>query len=252
MNAHYMKINPDKTELLLLYPNSLEKDVIIKGILFDDQCIRFANEVKNVGVWIDKYLLMNKHVNKTVSHCFKLLKDIGRIRKFLSMSNTERLVHAVVSCRTDYCNSLLINTSQSYIAKLQKVQNAAARLITLTKRRESVRQVLRDLHWLDVETRIVFKILLLVHKVIRGNCSNNLSVNYKLYNCRPQDYLLLDTPCFKTKYGTRTFDYAGPRLWNALPVHIRVEESTDVFKKMVKTLLFDCGADFKRRAFKFN
>ena len=67
-NAHYMKINPDKTEILLLCPSSLNDEVIIKGVIFEDQCIRFSTEVKNVGVWLDRNLTMDKHVSQVVSH----------------------------------------------------------------------------------------------------------------------------------------------------------------------------------------
>ena len=82
-HAHFMMINPDKTELLLLYPPSLNKEVLIKGILFEDQCIRFSEFVKNVGVWIDKNLDLNKQVTNIASHCYKILKDIGCIKKNL-------------------------------------------------------------------------------------------------------------------------------------------------------------------------
>ena len=77
---HFMKINPDKTELLLLYPPSLESEIIVRGILFDDQCIRFSEIVKNVGVYLDKNLDFTKHVNSITSHCYKILKDIGSIK----------------------------------------------------------------------------------------------------------------------------------------------------------------------------
>ena len=83
-HAHFMKINPDKTELLLLYPPTLCKEVKIKGVLLGDQCIRFSEKVKNVGVTIDCNLTMDKHVNSVVSHCYKILEDIGRIKKHLN------------------------------------------------------------------------------------------------------------------------------------------------------------------------
>ena len=60
---HFMKINPDKTELLLFYPPSLEYEVVIRGILFDEQCLRFSEYVKNVGVYLDKNLNLDKHIN---------------------------------------------------------------------------------------------------------------------------------------------------------------------------------------------
>ena len=111
-HAHFMKINPDKTELLLLYPPSLNKEVLIKGVIFEGECIRFSEFVKNVGVSLDKNLSMTTHVKNIASHCYKILKDIGQIRKNLQKDHLENLVHSVVTMRLDYCNSLLINISK--------------------------------------------------------------------------------------------------------------------------------------------
>ena len=217
MNIQFLKINPDKTEIILFHPKSLEDKVIIKGTFIGNQCIRFSREVKNVGVWLDEQLNLKTHVNKIVSHSFKLLKDIGRVRNVLSEKHTESLVHAVISSRLDQCNSLFINMSKDNIKKLQKVQNAAARLVTKKQKRDSISSTLKKLHWLKVESRIIFKVILLVYKSIHGLCSENLVVNYKQYNCRPTDFLLLETTVVETKYGRITFDYADPRPWNALP-----------------------------------
>ena len=90
-------------------------------------------------------------------------------------------------------------------------------------------------------------------KTLRGKCSANLQLRYKSFNGRPDDFLLLQTPVYKTAYGKRTFDYNGSRLWNALPVHIRAEEDIERFKKCVKTILFDGGhEELRRKAFKYN
>ena len=250
-HAHFMKINPDKTELLLLYPPSLNREVLIKGILFEDQCIRFSEFVKNVGVWIDKNLNLGQHVNNIVSHCYKILKDIARIKKNLERNHVENLVHAVITSRLDYCNCLLMNISKENLYKLQKVQNSAARLVLGLRRRQSARAALRELHWLNVEARIIFKVLLLVFKVIKGQCSDNLTFQFKAFNGRPNDFLLLKTPNFNTKYGKRIFEYNGSRLWNALPVDIRMVEDVGTFKTKIKTLLFDGCEDLKNRAFKY-
>ena len=225
-NEFFMKINPDKTEIILLRPTSLNQNVIINGVFIEEQCIRFSNEVKNVGVWIDKNLSMTKHINIIVSHCYKILRDISRIKKYLLKEQLECLVHAVITSRLDYCNSLFINISKDNLHKLQKLQNAAARLVLGRRQRDSATKALKELHWLNVEKRIIFKILLLVHKVVRGQC--NMTISYKSFNGRPEDYLLLQTPCFKTNYGRRTFEYNGSRLWNALPVDMRMEENVEI------------------------
>ena len=251
MNTHFLKVNPDKTELLLLYPSSLQNEVIIKGTIFKQYCIRFSDNVKNVGVWLDKNLTLDKHINNIVSHCYKLLKDIRTIRNVLTTKHAEMLIHAVITSRLDYCNSLFFNISKLNLYKLQKVQNSAARLIMKKNRRHPSSGILKELHWLRVESRIVFKILLLVYKCIRGICSNNLSITYKYHNYRPDDFLLLQTKNVKTKYGKRTFEYCGPRLWNALPLNVRAEENLETFKRHVKTILFEDTEGFKRKAFKY-
>ena len=251
-NLLCLKINPDKTEIILFHPKSQSHRVVIKGTFIGKECIRFSKEVKNVGVLLDEHLKFDKHINKIISQCYKLLKDIGRIRSVLTTEHTEMLVHPVITTRLDYCNSLLINTSKKNIFKLQKVQNAAARLVVRGKKRQSISATIDKLHWLRVESRIIFKILLITYKSITGQCSKNLQLSYKHHNCRPDDYLLLETKGARTKYGKRTFEYAAPRLWNALPLDVRTEGDLEKFKKLVKTLLFKGTEEFKRIAFKYN
>ena len=195
-----LTLSKDKTELLLLNPKTLEYQVIIRGTILGDNCVRFSKEVKNVGFWLDCNLNMDKHVNKIVSHCYKLLKDIGRIRSVITKEQTEKLVHAVIGSRLDYCNSLLFGINKFNINKLQKVQNTAARIVERKPRRHSATLILRDLHWLKVESRIIFKILLIMFKLVKGICHTEIDIIYKRYNCRPDDFLLLEEKKAKTKY----------------------------------------------------
>ena len=252
MNENFMKINQEKTEMILFHPKSLQHQVIIGGTFVGKECIRFSKTVKNVGVTLDNNLTLDKHVNNIVSYTFKLLKNIGRVRNIITNKQTEMLVHAVSTSRLDYCNSLFINMSKSNLFKLQKVQNAAARLVVRKSKRQSVTGVMKELHWLRVESRIIFKILLLMYKCITGQCSENLKFKYKTHNCRPQDDLQLETKRVKTNYGKRTFDYVAPRLWNSLPPELRKEKDIESYKKQLKTILFEGTDDIKRSAYKYN
>ena len=205
-----------------------------------------------MGVWLDCNLTMEKHINSIVAHCYKLLKNIGRIRNVLTQKQTEMLVHPVITPKLDYCNSLSINTSEANLFKLQKVQNAAARLVVRGRKKKRMSGILKDLHWLRIESRIIFKVLLLTYKSVYGRSSENLALPYKTHNCRPQDHLLLETKMVNTKYGKRTFQYAAPRLWNALPVEVRSCDNVEQFKKKIKTILFEGTNELKRRAYKYN
>ena len=114
------------------------------------------------------------HFNKTGSSAFYYIYNIRRIRKYLSRSVTESLVHAFITSRIDYCNSLLYDLPNSHIMKLQRIQNAAARLVTGTPRFCHVTPLLFHLHWLPISYRIKFKILLLTFKCLYGQAPNYL------------------------------------------------------------------------------
>ena len=100
------------------------------------------------------------------SAAFYYLYNIRRIRKYLSKECTETLIHAFISSRLDYCNSLLYGLPAYQIQKLQRVQNSAARLVFHESKFCDITPLLRALHWLPVAYRIVFKILLLTFKAI--------------------------------------------------------------------------------------
>ena len=137
----------------------------------------------------------------------------------------------------DYCNGLLFGLSKAQIAKLQCVQNAAARFILGTGKFSHITPALHQLHWLPVSLRIGYKILLLTFKCIYGLAPTYLSelISIKsnsLHNLRSTGKLLLDHPQGKmlTTLGARSFSAAAPKLWNSLPVELRQATSLNSFK----------------------
>ena len=80
----------------------------------------------------------------------------------------ENLIHGFVTSRLDYCNSLLYGLRNGLISKMQRVQNAAARLVYRAPRYCHITPLLTELHWLNVKHRINFKIILIAYKAIYG------------------------------------------------------------------------------------
>ena len=129
------------------------------------------------------------------------------------------------------------------------VQNAAARMLTGTKKREHITPVLAQLHWLPVQLgaqfkfRIDFKILLFVFKALNGSAppyiGEMLSPHSTSRSTRSSTKQLLSVPRtrLKTK-GDRAFSVAGPNLWNPLPPHIKSSTPLASFKSNLKTYLF--------------
>ena len=153
-----------------------------------------------------------------------------------------------MTTRLDYCNALYVGVSASSIARLQMVQNAAARLLTGTRKYEHITPVLASLHWLPVQFRIHFKILLFVFKSLHGLAPPYLAELLQSHTpsrcLRSADQLLLKVPKTKRKLrGDRAFAVAAPKLWNGLPQNIKQASSLPVFKSLLKTHLFSLAFD---------
>ena len=122
-------------------------------------------------------------------------------------------------------------------SRLQLVQNRAARIVTFTKKYEHITPSLIDLHWLPVDYRITYKILLLVYKAINGfspsYISNFLSFCSSSYSLRSCSNKLLQVLRSKLKsYGDRRFSIAGPKLWNSIPASLRNADSLILLKNI--------------------
>jgi len=120
--------------------------------------------VTNLGVKIDPDLKLDRQIRSVVKTSFFQLRQLAKIKPFLSKQHFETVIHAFVTTRLDYCNALYVGVSGSSIAHLQMVQNAAARLLTGTRKYEHISPILSSLHWLPIYHRIHFKILLFVFK----------------------------------------------------------------------------------------
>ena len=98
------------------------------------------------------------HVKHLFKSSFYHLRNLSRIRKYLTKESTAVAVHAFVTSKLDYCNSVLFGLPKYQLKKLQYVQNTAARIVSQVGKFEHITPVLLDLHWLPVHYRIMFKI----------------------------------------------------------------------------------------------
>ena len=244
MDHDKLLLNGEKTEFLIIGTRQQLSKVNISSITVDNSDVMRSSVVKNLGVFIDDKLSMNSHINK-ICKTFYYLHNIKRIRKHLSRKSTETLIHAFVSSRLDYCNSLLYGLPQAQIDKIQRAQNAAARLIFKQPKFSHITPVLFQLHWLPIKYRIEFKILLFTFKAIHGMApdyickliSRKSSTRYAL---RSSQRIVLETPSGKilSTLGGRAFCYAAPKLWNNLPCKMSSLDSLSSFKCHLKTYLF--------------
>lgn len=173
--------------------------------------------VKNLGVYLDKSLSMEQHIAAVSKSCFNQIRNIGRIRSYITDSACKTLVCSLITSRLDYGNALLYGVNASALAKLQRVQNTAARLIARRKKYDHITPVLIELHWLPVKFRCEYKLLVYIFKSLHGIAlvylQDLLTVYKPTRSLRSENSTRIQTTRVKTKsYGVRRFDMAASTL----------------------------------------
>ena len=219
-------INDEKTELILI--GTRQQLCMINDVCYisvGDYDIYPSSCVRNLGAWFDNKLSMSTHVTKICNAAFYHLHNIRRIEKYLSRDSLLTLIiHAFITSRLDYCNGLLYGLPNSQIVNLQRVQNAAARLVLSLSKYSHIAPALYQLHWLPVQHRVHVEILILIFKAIHGLAPKNIMmyiievINIKprsIHNLRSNQSLLLDPPKGKmlVTLGDRSFSATAPYLW---------------------------------------
>ena len=245
MSNNKLKLNDDKTEVLLIQTKtsfkSCEKP---SSIHVGNVEVSFSASARNLGYFISDNMSIDAHVTNVCRSAYFAIRQISSIRRFLTVDATKTLVCAFVLSRLDYCNSLLCNSPKYLIDRLQRVQNAAARLVFRARKHDHVSPLLKSLHWLPVEARIEYKLCVLCHDFFSGSAPEYIAKLLSVYVPSRQlrsssDQYMLHVPMVRTKkYGERAFAVCGPERWNSLPLQVRRICSTVTFKKVLKTHLF--------------
>ena len=186
---------------------------------------------------------MEKHVTNICRSAYIEIRRISNIRHYLTIDATKTLLCAFVLSKLDYCNSLL-SCSPKHLDKLQKVQNAAARLVFKALQHEHIKPLLQKLQWLPVVSRIRYEVATLCYSSFTESYPVYLSELLTVYRPSRQLRSISDTRTFcipftKTKtFGERAFSFAGPTELNSLPYDVRHSVSTSSFKQALETHLF--------------
>ena len=243
-NSNKLVLNDSKTEIIHFTSKFRKQASPPCSITAGDTVIPTSTRVRNLGAIMDSSLTMVDHVNIRCKAAMSAIRKIGQIRHYLDRETTLKLTTAFVTSRLDFCNSLVFGLPDCQIAKLQRVQNTAARLVLGLPKREHAHPMLQQLHWLPVQQRAQFKILLITYKALHGKTPAFISNLIRKYiprrSLRSSAELLLEMPtCPRTKfYGERSFAIAAATQWNRLPTEIRHVNSVQQFKTKLKTHLF--------------
>lgn len=243
MGISSLCLNAEKTEILIVGTAAQLRKVSFPSVRIGSAVIQPTPSSRVLGVSLDSQLSMQSQVSTICRSGWFHLRSLWKIRKCLSQQMCEVLVHAFISSRIDMCNGLLVGTNKSELNRLQRLLNAAARLVTLAPRCDPIQPILHQLHWLAVRERIRFKIALLTFKALHGLAPAYLSNLIKVAEPSralrsSENGVLLQRPLVRLVMAEAAFAAAAPRVWNTLPLAVRSEATLSAFKSRLKTFLF--------------
>ena len=244
MATNWLQLNDSKTEFIIFGSKqnllSLKKNSLTIG---ECEIPASKDAVRSIGAHLDCTMKLEKQLTSISKSSWYHLYQISKIRRYLTTEQTKSVIHAYVTSRLDQNNSLLLGLPKKALRCLQCVQNASAKLIVGGKKHDHVTPILSSLHWLPVEQRITFKILLLTFKALHDKGPGylkNLLVPYSpSRTLRSANNKMLCCP--KTHYvdtKKRAFSVRAPAEWNMLPMDLKNCNTVNSFKSRLKTYLF--------------
>jgi len=245
MQSNRLQLNAAKTEVLWCSSVRRQHQIPTTPIQIGVTAMLPVRAVRDLGIYIDSGLTMQAHVNKTVSSCFAILRQIRSIRRSVSKPVLQSLVVSMVLTRLDYGSATLAGLSDTLLDRLQSVLHAAARLIHSARKYDHITPLLRDLHWLRVPERIAYRLAVYAYR-----CQHYIAPSYlsselirvadaHSRRLRSSNTAALVIP--RTNHrtiGDRAFPVAAAMVWNNLSPVVLSAPSLPAFRRSLKTELF--------------
>ena len=170
MLSNRLRLNSSKTEVIWLGSGKRLTGSSIEPLIISGSIVQPTQSVRNLGVIFDSSMSFANHSKQLAARCYYHLRQIRGIRRSLTVDSCHALVRALILSRLDYCNGLLSGVPDLIISQLDGVLRAAARVVLQQPRRGSITSLMRErLHWLDVSSRIRFKLCVLVRKCLHDS-----------------------------------------------------------------------------------
>ena len=207
-----------------------------------------TENIRNLGVIFDSHMLFSAHIKNLCCNLTYHLRNISRIRRFLDRDTCHLVIRALILSKIDYGNGLLLGAKKTDVQRLQRIQNWAAKMICQVRKHDHATPCLKELHWLAVENRITFKVLLFVYKCLNQMAPNYISSSIKVHHPARASLRSATDTTRLTVHNTskllqsaecRSLFYTAPRMWNNLPIKIRYSATVAIFRKALKTHLFN-------------
>ncbi len=236
--SHNLAINGSKTQVMLMGNSKLLNKLppVKPPVIVESVPLPYLNHVTNLGLVMDSHLTWERSALSTCQKSIAALQTIRRHKDLLPTAVRKKLVESLVFPILDYGATVTVDMLVKSRERLQRIQNACARLVLNVPRFDHISCHIRDLKWLTLYQRRDYYLLCLLKKVMLSQSPPYLyeklvfvnSVHSRsLRNCKP----LLRLPQHSTDKMRSAFWITSVTLWNDLPESLMLCKTIDTFKK---------------------
>ena len=233
-NANFMKVNPDKFQMILMKPKGNGTE-LPKEMEFENYNIKTSQMVTLLGIKIDNELTFDEHVKHLCQKASRQLKVMYRFKNLLGSREKCILFKTFIISNFNFCPVVWTFCHVSSIRKLEKVQERALRFLTDDMHSE-YNVLLRKTNNISLLLSRMKSIAIEVFKSVHNLNPEFLNELFELNKCKYglRDPFRLIPPKFNTiKYGKQSFSYYGSHIWNSLPNEYKLCVDFNGFKELI-------------------
>ena len=218
-----LKMNVAKTDFIIIGTKHTTQNLAARvNLHVSGSEICPSKTIKILGVTLDQTLSWENHISAVVGKCFGALISLNRFRHHFTPEALRLIIQAHVLSHVTYCLPVWGSANKTQKARVQKVLNFAARVITGARKRDHVTPALRSLGWPMIQEMITERDCLKVHRAIHATRApaalRSLFVprsHVSVRKTRASDRQL-QLPRCRLETTKRSFQYRAIAGWNAL------------------------------------
>ena len=230
-------LNTKKTQCIFIGNSQLISRIPNNIVIsMNNTTITPSKLVKNLGLHLDQCMNFDTHIKELNRKVMGTLIYVNRVSGLLNKTARKICIESLVLSIINYCIKIWGTTTKSQKAKVQKLQNFAARVAVGGLRKyDHVSPAYDELKWLKIENKHKFEVLIHIYKSLNNvypewlcNVDKVRDVRVVRGNTRQENMLYV--PRFKTDTGARSLEVLGPTLWNDLPNQVKHSTTLCNFK----------------------
>ena len=234
-----LNVNVKKTQVIFIGSRQLISRIPPNvKIVFGETPITPSQSIKNLGIYMDQYMLFDQHVNFIIKKANGVLIFLNRIQDKFDKATRTVVVQSLALSLINYCCRVWGMTTREQLDRVQKVLNFAAKIAHGGARKyDHVTPILKDLQWMNIENKITFDICTFTYKVISHMLPGWLFEFPTVGEIQTRPTRQLNNLVVgrtNTDLGARAISIKGPKLWNSIPLDIRNSISIQIFKEKLK------------------